>query len=182
MVEPYLPELRKRSAERVLNDKEFSYIREDMELFKKQQADKTFSLNEKVRLKEKEETDARLKAREKERLARPQLAQTTYEISLKQALLPGLPAPDAPTNSTAIARGAKSPALPASGSGTNSPIAAVKEPQTATTTNPGLESVLDEVKPPAIDADLLESEHILVDYISLVPKGNLATAAQTIVH
>ena len=62
--------MRKRSTERVATDKEFSYIRQDIEFFKKQQADKTISLNEQVRLKEKEEADARAKARDKERLAR----------------------------------------------------------------------------------------------------------------
>ena len=56
-VEPYLPELRKRSTERIRSDKEFSYIREDIELFKKQQTDKTVSLNEKMRLKEKEDAE-----------------------------------------------------------------------------------------------------------------------------
>ena len=35
LVEPYLPDLRKRSAERVAADKEFAYVREDIELFKK---------------------------------------------------------------------------------------------------------------------------------------------------
>jgi len=35
-----------------------------------------------------------------------------------------------------------------------------------------------------VDADLIESEHILVDYLSLLPKGNLATATagQSAVH
>jgi len=77
MVEPYLGELRKRSSERVATDKEFSYIRQDIEFFKKQQADKTISLNEKVRLKEKEEADARARRgtkngwRGRNRLKRP---------------------------------------------------------------------------------------------------------------
>jgi len=36
-----LPELRKRSAERLATDKEYAYVREDIERFNKQQADKT---------------------------------------------------------------------------------------------------------------------------------------------
>lgn len=65
LVEPYLPELRKRSAERISTDRDFAYLQQDIELFKKQQADKTISLNEKERLKEKEDIEARIKARDK---------------------------------------------------------------------------------------------------------------------
>ena len=61
LVEPYVPELRKRSNDRISSDRDFAYLREDIELFKKQQADKTISLNEKQRLKEKEELEARAK-------------------------------------------------------------------------------------------------------------------------
>ena len=93
-----MPELRKRSAERVAADKEFAYVREDIELFKKHQADKTISLNEKQRLKEQEEAEARQKARDKERLARPEPPEKVYELTLKQADLPGLPPPVAKTN------------------------------------------------------------------------------------
>ena len=98
LVEPYLPELRTRSAERVAADEEFAYVREDIELFKKHQADKTISLNEKQRLKEQDEAEARQKARDKDRLARPEPPEKVYEITLKQADLPGLPPPVAKTN------------------------------------------------------------------------------------
>ena len=93
-----MPELRKRSAERVAADKEFAYVREDIELFKKHQADKTISLNEKQRLKEQDEAEARQKARDKERLARPEPPEKVYEMTLKQADQPGLPPPVAKTN------------------------------------------------------------------------------------
>ncbi len=59
MVEPYLPELRKRESERLATDPEYRYIRQDIALFKKQQADKTISLNENQRLKEQHEAEAR---------------------------------------------------------------------------------------------------------------------------
>jgi hypothetical protein len=39
---------------------------------------------------------------------------------------------------------------------------------------------LDEDKPPAVDVPLIESEHILVDYLSLFPKGNLAATAHSV--
>src|SRR5215510_4115886 len=41
MVEPFLPELRKLSSARVGKEKEYDYVREDIELYKKRQADKT---------------------------------------------------------------------------------------------------------------------------------------------
>jgi carboxyl-terminal processing protease len=172
-VEPYLTELRKRSAERIAMDKEYDYIREDIELFKKQQADKTVSLNESARLKEKEEADARAKARDKERLARADAGEKTYEITLKQAQQPGLPAPLAKTNS-AVAKvsSTKSGTITAAVTGTNSTVASVKEGGTGPT---NFDGELDEDKPPAVDAPLLESEHILVDYVSLWHKENFAT-------
>lgn len=173
LVEPYLPELRKHSAERVAKDKEYQYIREDIELFDKQQADKTILLNEKARLKEKEEADARLKARDKERFARPDPLEKVFEISLKQALLPGLPPPLTRTNS-AIAKLSRqqSPAVVVPGS--NATVAAAKEGPPET---PTLDFEPDEDKPPAVDAALIESEHILLDYVSILPKGNLVTAS-----
>ena len=73
-------------------------MREDIEQFKKHQADKTISLNEKQRLKEQDEAEARQKARDKERLARPEPPEKVYELTLKQAALPGLPPPVTKTN------------------------------------------------------------------------------------
>ena len=168
MVAPYLPELRKRSTERLATDKEFSYVQEDIEWFKKQQADKSVSLNEKVRLKEKEELDGRNKARDRERLARPEPQEKIYEITLKQALLPGLPPPVAKTNATTARLSQSRSSLPIAS--TNSAIASAKEGFVPNTE-------LDEDKPAPVDADLTESEHILVDYLSLLPKG-LTTAVR----
>lgn len=167
LVEPYLAELRKRSAERVAADKEFAYVREDIELFKKHQADKTLSLNEKQRLKEQEELEARQKARDKERLARPEPTEKVYELTLTQAALPGLPPPVARTNAAALA---SSPAG-AAAAGANAATAGSAQSQ----------DNLDEEEaehPPAPDALLVEVEHILMDYLSLLPKGGLVTAGQ----
>jgi carboxyl-terminal processing protease len=164
LVEPYLPDLRRRSAERVAADKDFGYVREDIEQFRKHQADKTISLNEKQRLKEQEEAEARQKARDKERLARPEPREKVYEITLKQADLPGLPPPVARTNAAAEKLTLRT------GSDTNS----------ASAVAPGAEDP-DEAeaeKPPATDPTLQEAERILVDYFSLLPKGNLLTAGR----
>ena len=169
LVDPYLPELRKRSTERITRDKEFSYVREDIDLYKKKQADKTFSLNEKQQLQEKEDADLRLKARDKERLVSGEPDERTYELTLKQASLPGLPPPVAKTNS-AVAKLSNAKGGSASGITTNTAIAARDSaPQLI------LDEPVDEEKPPAVDADLLESERILLDYISLLPKNSLVS-------
>ena len=164
LVEPYLPELRKRSAERVAADKEFAYTREEIELFKKRQADKTISLNEKQRLKEQEEAEARQKARDKERLARPDPQEKVYEITLKQADLPGLPPPVAKTNAAAAKITLHT------GASTNSAVAAA--PGADDPDEPEAE------KAPVADATLQEAERILVDYLFVLPKGNLVTAGR----
>jgi len=164
LVEPYLPELRARSTERVAADKEFAYVREDIELFKKRQADKTISLDEKQRLKEQDEAEARQKAREKDRLARPEPPDKVYEITLKQADLPGLPPPVAKTNA-ALAKLSVHAGAGLSGVSTNSAAAAAPS-------GDNLEEA-DAEKPAPPDEPLLEAEHILVDYLSVLPKGNL---------
>jgi hypothetical protein len=108
-------------------------------------------------------------------LARQEPSEKTYEITLKLAQQSGLPAPMAKTNSpVAKASSGKSPLVAVAG--TNSTVAAAKE---APSSSPALEGDLDEDKPPAVDAALIESEHILMDYVSLWPKGNLATAGQS---
>ena len=103
-VQPYLAELAKHSAKRVASEKDFDYVREDIEQVKKAMADKTVSLNEKQRLKEKEEAEALQKAREKERRTRKETKEKVYELALKQVDLPGLPPPVTKTNTAAVAK------------------------------------------------------------------------------
>src|SRR6185436_6689559 len=97
-VMPVLADLLQRSTQRIGTNQDYAYIREDIELFRKNQQDKTISLNEKQRLKEKDEADARQKARDKERLARKEADHKIYELALKQVDLPGLPPPVEKTN------------------------------------------------------------------------------------
>ena len=168
MVDPYVQALRKRSAERIAHDKEFSYIAEDIAFYKKQQDDKMISLNLKARLKEREDLEARLKARDKERLARPESKEKIYDLTLKLAAQPGLPPPTVRTNLAKLD-------VPAAGVsaavGTNATLAATP-PTPVPVVPPDAES--DEEKPPAVDATLSETEHILQDYITLMNKGNVA--------
>jgi carboxyl-terminal processing protease len=166
-VEPYLAELRKQSAERVAADADFSYIHEDIAIYKKQQADKTVSLNEKQLLQEKQEADARRKARDKERLARKDPQEKIYEISLKQAEKPGLPPAVEKTNTIAKA----SSRDPIIGS-TN--LAHVASPDAAAVDDQDEE----EEKPAAVDPVLTEAEKVLVDYLSLLRRSQVVWAVK----
>jgi carboxyl-terminal processing protease len=159
MVADFLPILRKESEQRVKGDKDYDYVREDIELYKKQQADRTISLNEKDRLKERDEIDARQKARDKERKARPEPKEKVYEITLRQASKPGLPPPVQKTNTFASAR----TNLQGTGSVQISNSAAIESAA-------ALDADPDEDKAPPIDVALNETEHILVDYLNVLRK------------
>lgn len=168
LVDPYVGELRRLSQQRVANDKEYSYIRDDIALYRKQSADKTMSLNEKERLKEKQELDAKLKARDKERLARKDPFEKMYELTLKQAMEPGLPPPVSKTNN--FAKASAKGSAPGTVS-TNGPLASA--PDATPEFHP---DDPDEEKPAAVDAPLIEAEHIMLDYLSLAAKSHLFTA------
>jgi carboxyl-terminal processing protease len=102
-IEPILPELRKRSEARIASDKDFAYLNEDIETYRKYLAEKSMSLNEQVRRQEKKENEEKMEARKQERKARHEPEEKIYELTLKQVNLPGLPAPVAKTNELAKA-------------------------------------------------------------------------------
>jgi carboxyl-terminal processing protease len=99
LVQPYLDELRKRSGGRVATNQDFIYIRQDIDQFRKLQSDRTASLNERERIKERQEADARQKARDEERAARKEPKVKIYELTVARAGEPGLPLPLQVTNS-----------------------------------------------------------------------------------
>ncbi len=172
LVQPYLPELQKRSNQRVNAAKDFAYIREDIGQVKKTMADKSISLNELQRLKEKDEADARGKAREAELKSRKPVAEKVYEITLKNVDLPGLPAPTAKTNAVLATLG-KAPDAPS----TN--LTAATGATTAPVFKPAdVDDATAEDAVPGVDVDLTEAEHILIDYIALLPKDFALTTAQ----
>ena len=176
LVSPYVAELGKRSAQRLATDTEFAYIKEDIELFKKAQADKTMSLNEKERLKEKEETEARLKARDKERLARADSQEKIHELTLRQVNLPGLPPPVEKTNAlTKVSNhNGSGVTLVSTNSDSASVVANSRAIQPADSS--GLEEDSEDEKPAPVDAALVETEHILVDYLAILSKEKVLTA------
>jgi len=85
-----LAELRKRSQKRITSSPDFADLKDEIVRFKKMRDDKSVSLNEAVRQKEKADLKARNEALEKERLARATPLPAAYEITVKTALLPGL--------------------------------------------------------------------------------------------
>ena len=93
LVEPYLAALRQHSDGRVMTNQDFVYIQQDIQQFKKLQADKTASLNEREQIKERQTNQARQKSRDKEREARKAAGMNIYELTVKNSGQPGLPVP-----------------------------------------------------------------------------------------
>ncbi len=85
LVKPYASELAAASKERVSHSKDFAYLLEDIEQVKKRKDEKTISLNEQVRMKERDEEKARLDVRKKERALRPHSTATIYDLDLEMA-------------------------------------------------------------------------------------------------
>jgi carboxyl-terminal processing protease len=150
-----LPELRRRSEARVAADPDFAYVREDIQLYQKYQADKTVSLNEEVRLREKREIEERIEARKRERKARPEVPEKVYEITLKQVDLPGLPAP-----TTAKSQTSPSAETVASSSGSDE------------------DEAIEGDSGSVVDVTLKEARSILLDLVTLSPKERELTATR----
>jgi carboxyl-terminal processing protease len=138
LVVPYVSKLRDESHARIATDKDFGWLRKDLEFAEKNRATKTLSLNEAERKHEKDEITARTRARTAEILARKEPAPVTYEITVKNAGASGLPA----------AVDSKKTAAPAFATNDEDGDAA-----------PTL---------PAQDILLGEAEHILSDYVGLL--------------
>lgn len=168
-ISPILPELSKRSAERVATDRGFDYVREDIQRFQKAQAEKSVSLNEAVRRTEIAENKARAEARKKELASRKEALPTTWEITLKNVDLPGLPAPM--TNQVAFAVHSTTEELSKDpGAATE---AAATEPKPEVVPVGKLEAGEDDEEEPthatSDDPHLKEAERIVLDLLQLTP-------------
>jgi carboxyl-terminal processing protease len=149
-VSPFLNQLRARSAARVAADKDFAYLDADIAQLKKSLAAKTVDLNEADRRQEKAEAKAREAARKQERAARKESQPATYDITLKNAGTPGLPAPE---------------------TATNSPSAKLSE-------SPADEAEEVDASVPQSDSILRESERILADYAAVMGRSSPVSVAQ----
>lgn len=142
-----LAKLQKGSNERLASSPEFGYIREDIERFKKQQADKAVSLNEEKRRAEKKAEEDRVKARKDERAGRKKPKRQEVEITLSS--IEGKPAP--------------------------APVAVAAS--TAAKTGEGLGDEEENKDPSAPDAYLDESLQILSDWVFLTAGRNQSAGA-----
>ena len=153
-VQPYVDGLRKNSDTRIATNQDFAYIQQDIEQFKKLQADRTVSLNEREQIKEQETNQARQKARDQERESRAPSGLKIYEITVENADQPGLPPALGATNAVKLVGSA--PAV------------------NAATTTPDVGPSLNQTKnaPPSLDPRLNETANILQDYISAMPASH----------
>jgi carboxyl-terminal processing protease len=167
-VGPYLAELKKRSDQRIAGDRDFAWVAQEIERFKKIQAEKSVSLNEAVRLKEKKENDERAKVRKKELASRPEPLGKVYDITLKLADQPGLPAPTVRTNQTAAVPATNGASIVITGSTNKAPsggaIAKAGKPKT--------DDDDDDTEVTPVDVTLDEAKRILIDYASLLNNGH----------
>jgi carboxyl-terminal processing protease len=103
-VKPYLAELEQLSARRLATNTDFGYVQQDIEQFVKEQADKSVSLNQAVRLAEQKARTERAEARKKEHLSRMKSDEKLYEITLKNVDLAQLQPPAVKTNAVAAVK------------------------------------------------------------------------------
>jgi carboxyl-terminal processing protease len=155
-IQPYLGQLRDRSSNRIAGDRDWDYIRQDVEIYRKKLAEKTISLNYDQRVRERLDDRARGEVRKKELAARGQKEPTTYELTLKSAEEPGLPAPVGKTNAVAKA---------------NDPHSPGKTPAEGSKADPDDEGELENQPDQAVDVHLREAERILIDLIELSGGG-----------
>ena len=83
LVTDYIQKLSSKSIDRIKKNQDFEYILDDIETLKKRLTDKSFSLNEAKRLKEKDEDKAKREIRKKERKDRGKTDETIYDVTIK---------------------------------------------------------------------------------------------------
>jgi carboxyl-terminal processing protease len=139
LVAPYVTPLREESQARVAGDRDFRWLREDLDSLEKNGGRKSVSLNEAERQDEQAQAKAHTKERDAERLRNPEPAAKVYEITVKNAGDPGLPAPMDPKK----------------------PTTANKDSQDAADNGDSKPSEI-------VDIHLRETENILADYVRLL--------------
>ena len=160
LVQSYLADLRRRFETRIATNQDFAYIQQDIDEYKKEQADKTATLNEAQALKERAARQTFLNAHEEERASRKPLDEKIYDLTVENANEPGLP----PAETNAVA-------------------GSLIEPD-KTSTPSDMQKIQPVIGSDSIEfqraeaARLDETEQILEDYISLLSKNNSLIANQ----
>lgn len=155
LIAPILPELKKRSDARIANDKDFAYLRQEIEQFKKLVAQKSVSFNEDLRLKEKRDAEARVKEHQNELKGRAAPREKVYLVTLKNYDKPGLTLAPPPK---------VTPKAPKANTG---------NPESSDETTADLTNI------PAVDTTLQESERILEDILNLSGKQSGKTVVKS---
>jgi carboxyl-terminal processing protease len=190
LVEPYLNALRQNSDARIATNQDFLYIQQDIEQFKKLQADKTVTLNEHEQIKERLANQARQKARDKEREARKDTGVKIYELTVENADNPGLPEPMPLTVTNAVVYGVDSNFTDyfqtnATSKTTSSSIQtpSLTFPESSKSNNARFVSSTNRIiekpivtKALPVDPMQTETENILEDYISAMNAGRILIA------
>src|SRR5438477_10112816 len=148
----FLDQLKRRSAERVQNDREFHYVSEDMGRLRQKLNDNRISLNEDVRRKELEDDKIRKETRSKERLARHEEEPRIYRLTLDTVDKPNLQLIMFPGKLAAAKK---------------SGVATKVAPEAASDADSDLIGGEDDTKEPAIDPERDETLNILSDLVDL---------------
>ena len=157
LVQPYISQLKARSELRVMTNQDFTYVRQDIEQYKKTQAERTATLNEDEAIKERRDESAKGKARDAERQGRPDPGVRIYDLTVKNSTESGLPS-----------------WVDWLGQTNGVPYVAEGD-QVKTNSVSGEAHAAPKKLTPQIDPVLDESEHILEDYISLLQKNGSLT-------
>jgi len=148
----FLDQLKRRSAERVQNDREFHYVSEDMGRLRQKLNDNRISLNEDVRRKELADDKIRKETRSKERLARHEEEPRIYRLTLDTVDKPNLQLIMFPGKLAAAKK---------------SGVATKVAPEAASDADSDLIGGEDDTKEPAIDPERDETLNILSDLVDL---------------
>lgn len=176
LVQPYVDALRRQSDARIATNQDFAYIAQDIDKFKKLEADKTTTLNENAAIKERQANYARDLAREAERAVRPLPDETFYALAVTNAELPGLPAPEplTATNENALLLATNENGSVSVMTTNNEVVTGIALGSIGTNSQPG--GVVTKTQP--IDPVLDETENILEDYISALASSRTLIANQ----
>ena len=194
--------MRRRSTARLTTNQDYLYIKQDIDDYQKLQADRSATLNEREAIAQNEHARSQNKLRENEHQIRAVPDIKIYELTLQNVDDPGLPAPKSFYGTNTIQNYANFSVFRSFDTNTyvsfftNSPGYSAEsmtnylesahiekgDAQLSFTNTPAA-LVPDQTVKPVVtkiyeaDPALDETEHILEDYISLLPKGATVTVA-----
>jgi carboxyl-terminal processing protease len=173
LVQPYLADLRRLSAERVTTNQDFAYVTQDIAQDQKSRADKTSTMNEQEAIRQHQTENAQDLARKAELAVRPLPDERIYNLTVENSATNGLPAPAplAVTNQNARLTFTNKNGSVSMMTTNNDFAVGVVLNQFVTNTPAGRVHLGTVVTQPRPDWMLDETVNILQDYISLLSKS-----------